>query len=93
MKRDECIVLLTSLKKNVTKLPGGHVVADDATNDDFEESGEAIFGSCAVETTTLAPTEVNRPQTDLVRLTNFFWLVHLFLGMGFKQRLDKVATK
>ena len=49
------------------KLPGGHVVADDATSDDFEESGEAIFGSCSAETSiTLAPTEVNRPQTDLV---------------------------
>ena len=83
MKRDECIVLLTSLKKNVTKLPGGHVVADDATNDDFEESGEAIFGSCAVETTTLAPTEVNRPQTDLVRLTIFLLVSTFISGYGF----------
>ena len=83
MKRDECIVLLTSLKKSVTKLPGGHVVADDATNDDFEESGEAIFGSCAVETTTLAPTEVNRPQTDLVRLTIFLLVSTFISGYGF----------
>jgi hypothetical protein len=56
------------LKKNASKIPGGHVITDDAAQDDLEESGEVTFGSCSVETTTSPPMEVNRPQTDLVSI-------------------------
>ena len=67
LKRDECLALLASLKKNVAKLPGGYLVDDDNVDEDESRADDA-FGSSATESLNLAPAEMNRPQTDLVIL-------------------------
>ena len=65
LKRDDCDAILTTLKKNVDKLPDGLLIDDDA---DAEAAvGEAASSSADVSSTeTLTLAEQTRPQTDLV---------------------------
>jgi hypothetical protein len=73
LKRDECLTLLASIRKNVDKFPAGHIIDDEASveGDDSASRYSSLFGELTETVNPSQAEQQNRPQTDLVIVISF----------------------